>query len=136
MGLILPNSHHSNSYITFVVCLVGCVLRIINDLYIVNELYIIQAGGLCVKDQLFGVASKVPDEYLQYQFDGAVGMGFMADSNAATDVPWFYNLMQNKSLNISKNPYFTFYLNGCVCVCVRVCVCMYVCICVWAFVHV
>ena len=88
-------------------------------------MYYIQVDKLCVEDQAFGAATTVPNYYLGYQFDGAVGMGFVADpsASAANDLPWFYNLM-NKSSNFSENPYFTFYLNRCrVCVCLSVCVC-------------
>ena len=76
----------------------------------------LQAGGLCVYNEGFGALTTVPDEYLQLQFDGVIGMGFVANISDNYGLPWFYDLVQNKSLDISKNPYFTFYLNGCVCV--------------------
>lgn len=70
------------------------------------------AGKFCVAGQKFGAATTVPKEYLKYQFDGAIGMGFVADMNNTKYLPWFYNLIRDKILDVNENPFFTFYLNG------------------------
>ena len=67
-------------------------------------------------------------------------MGFVADMKATDDLPWFYNLIQDKILDVDTNPFFTFYLNGygvcvCVCVCVHVCMRVCACACVHVYIH-
>ena len=63
---------------------------------------------MCAKNQPFGAATRVPDDYVQFKFDGAVGMGYVANTTDHKDLPWFYNMMQQNNLD---DPIFTFYLN-------------------------
>ena len=64
---------------------------------------------MCADNQPFGAATEVPKDYLEFQFDGVVGMGYVANTTGQKDLPWFYNMMQQNNLT---NPFFSFYLNG------------------------